>query len=121
MGRCKASFSKTVGFNRYMRVVLILIISFLTLVGCGSNTNDEMNNNVELGALSVEGCIQMIGKTMFLMDHDGVMMKISVNKIDMNELTEGKSYKLELSQILESNPPIIIVESYKEINKNYCD
>jgi len=101
-----------------MRVVLILIISFLTLGGCESN--DEMNNNIELGTFPVEGCIQMVEKKKFLKDHDGVMMVVSSNKIDINKLIEGKSYKLEVSQILESNPPIIIVENYQEINKNYC-
>ncbi len=30
-----------------MRIVLILIIAFLILAGCESNTNDETNNNAD--------------------------------------------------------------------------
>lgn len=106
-----------------MRIVLILIITFLILIGCKLNIDDEINNNVndyKLGTASKEGCIQRSGETIFLINNYDEML-VNSNTIDINELIDGKSYSLRYTQILESNSPVIIVESYQEIDKNYCD
>lgn len=105
-----------------MRIVLILMITFLILVGCGSNTNDEINNNADInksGTVSVDGCIQRVGDTIFLINHSEML--ISSSTFEISELIVGKSYRIKYTQILESNPPIIAAESYKEISTDYCD
>lgn len=104
-----------------MRVVLILIVTILILVGCGSNTNDEANNidHNKFGTVSVDGCIQRVGDTVFLINRSTMLIRSGT--FEISELIDGQNYRFKYTQILESNPPIINAESYKEISKNYCD
>ncbi len=108
-----------------MRMTMLIII-FLTLVSCGlntKNTNNERNNTSEFGSFSFEGCIQIIENRKYLIDANGErwVLGLGYEKPDLTKLIVDKSYKLEVSTIFESNPPVILVERFQEINKNYCE
>ena len=104
-----------------MKFRLVLILALLVLASCESNTGNDIKNNTDNkggGDFSIEGCIEKVGETTFLVNESKTL--IHSNTILIDELIVGNNYRLKYNEILESSPPIINVTNYEEISKDYC-
>lgn len=104
--------------------VILFVISAVTI--CKSNTGDRGDNTKEQlyeddesNSFYIEGCIQKVGDNIFLVNNS--RMLLHSNTISIDELIIGNNYRVEYKRILESNPPIVDIISYKEISKDYCN